>query len=178
MSEAAMRAAHGDVFQPHEPIANVFRTIARAPGAFARFQAWGAYVLSRRNGLPAREREILILRTGYLCRSGYEVTQHVRIGLAAGLSEQEIRGIKEGPGAAWEAGDRALICAADQLHRDCFIADDIWTELRRHFSEKQCMDVVFTVGQYTQVCMILNTFGVQLDEGLSLEPGFEPTVEH
>jgi alkylhydroperoxidase family enzyme len=177
MSEAEMRAAHGDVFRPDEPIANVFRTIARAEGAFARFQSWGAYVLSRRNGLPAREREILILRTGYLCRSGYEFTQHVRIGLAAGLSQQEIDWIKGGPDAAWEARDRALVSAADQLHRNCFIAEDLWTDLRRHFSEKQCMDVVFTVGQYTQVSMILNTFGVQLDEGLSLEPGFEPTVE-
>jgi hypothetical protein len=32
------------------------------------------------------------------------------------------------------------------------------------------MDLVFTVGQYTQVSMILNSFGVQLDEGQSLDP--------
>ena len=32
------------------------------------------------------------------------------------------------------------------------------------------MDVVFTAGQYTQVSMMLNSFGVQLDEGLELDP--------
>jgi hypothetical protein len=32
------------------------------------------------------------------------------------------------------------------------------------------MDVVFTVGQYTQVSMILNSFGVQLDPGQVLDP--------
>ena len=45
-----------------------------------------------------------------------------------------------------------------------------WTALKTHFSDKQCMDLVFTAGQYTQVCMMLNSFGVQLDEGQRLDP--------
>ena len=32
------------------------------------------------------------------------------------------------------------------------------------------MDMVFTAGQYTQVSMMLNSFGVQLDEGQVLDP--------
>jgi hypothetical protein len=32
------------------------------------------------------------------------------------------------------------------------------------------MDLVFTVGQYTQVSMILNSFGVQLDQSQTLDP--------
>ncbi len=32
------------------------------------------------------------------------------------------------------------------------------------------MDVVYTAGQYTQVSMMLNSFGVQLDAGLTLDP--------
>ena len=69
---------------------NIFRTLARAPKALARFNEWGSYVLSRRNSLPAREREIVILRVGFLCKSGYEFTQHTRIGLNEGLSADEI----------------------------------------------------------------------------------------
>ena len=53
-------------------------------------------MLSRRNSLPAREREIVILRVGFLCKSGYEFTQHTRIGLNEGLSEDEIAAIKQG----------------------------------------------------------------------------------
>jgi len=154
-----------------EPTLNIFRTLARAPKALARFNQWGGYVLSRRNDLPAREREIVILRIGYLCRSGYEWTQHVRIGRAAGLSAAEIERLKEGPdGDGWAPADAALIRAADELHHDQFVTEPTWTELRRRFSEKQCMDVVFTVGQYTQVSMILNTFGVQLEPGAELDP--------
>lgn len=152
------------------PLLNIFRTLARAPKALSRFNAWGGYVLSRRNDLPAREREIVILRIGYLCKSGYEFTQHTRIGLQSGLSADEIERIKRGSEAGWSPADAVLIRAADELHADQFITEPTWTELRRHYSEKQCMDVVFTAGQYTQVSMMLNTFGVQLDAGQTLDP--------
>jgi 4-carboxymuconolactone decarboxylase len=149
---------------------NIFRTLARAPKALLRFNEWGAYVLSRRNDLPAREREIVILRTGWLCRSGYEWAQHGEIGLKAGLTEDEIKRIKAGAQAGWGAADAALIRATDELHAGQFIEDEAWVELGRHFTDKQRMDVVFTAAQYTQVSMILNTFGVPLDEGLTLDP--------
>lgn len=152
------------------PLLNIFRTLARAPKALSRFNAWGGYVLSRRNDLPAREREIVILRIGFLCRSGYEFTQHTRIGLQSGLTADEIERIKRGPDAGWNPADAALIRASDELHADQFITEPTWAALSEHFSEKQRMDLVFTAGQYTQVSMILNTFGVQLDAGQTLDP--------
>jgi len=149
---------------------NIFRTLARAPKALTRFNEWGGYVLSRRNSLPAREREIVILRVGFLCKSGYEFTQHTRIGLNEGLSEGEIAKIKQGADAGWSDADAALIRMADDLIGDHFVSDAVWAQLKAHFDEKQCMDAVFTVGQYTQVSMFLNTFGVQLDAGQVLDP--------
>ena len=151
-------------------ILNIFRTLAHAPKALTRFNAWGGYVLSRRNDLPAREREIVILRVGFLCKSGYEFTQHTCIGLDSGLSADEIERIKRGADAGWSAADAVLIRAADELHADQFITDATWAELGQHYTQKQCMDVVFTTGQYTQVSMILNSFGVQLDAGQTLDP--------
>ena len=152
-------------------VINIFRTLVRAPKAAKGFLAWGNYILSRRNDLPGREREIVILRTGLNCRSGYEWTQHVPIGLREGLTVGEIARIKAGAGdPGWSAADSALIRAADELHADQFITDATWAELKAHFSDKQCMDVVFTCGQYTQVSMILNSFGVQLDPGQTLDP--------
>jgi alkylhydroperoxidase family enzyme len=153
---------------------NIFRTLARAPEAMKAFLAWGSYILSKKNTLPAREREIVILRTGFLCRSGYEWTQHAEIGARAGLTAEEIARIKQGAGASgWSAADAALIRACDELHARQFISDAAWSALRGHFSERQCMDLVFTVGQYTQVSMMLNTFGVQLDTGQTLDPDLD-----
>jgi len=150
---------------------NIFRTLAHAPKALDRFLAWGGYVLSKRNALSARDREIVILRIGYLCKSGYEFTQHTRIGLQSGLSMDEISAVKTGAAApAWKANERALLQASDELHADQFITDATWAALKLHYDDKQCMDVVFTAGQYTQVSMMLNSFGVQLDAGQTLDP--------
>lgn len=152
-------------------ILNIFRTLVTAPKAAKGFLAWGNYVLSRRNDLPAREREIVILRIGYLCKSGYEWTQHHGIGLREGLTADEIEKIKQGADASgWSPADQALLRASDELHHDQFITEPTWAALSAHFSEKQRMDVVFTAGQYTQVSMILNSFGVQLDKGQTLDP--------
>ncbi len=164
------KAVVGALMQ-HRPLLNIYRTLAHAPEALRRFIEWGGYVLSKRNSLPPREREIVILRIGFLCKSGYEFTQHTRIGLAEGLTPEEITAIKAGPtDPGWSPADRALLKAADELNGDHFVSDATWADLGRHFDQKQCMDMVFTAGQYTQVSMILNSFGVQLDEGQTLDP--------
>jgi len=150
---------------------NVYRTLLTQPAAARAFLGWGRYILSEANDLPAREREIVILRIGYLCRSGYEWGHHVPIGQRSGLTDAEIERIKAGADApGWSAADTALLRAADELHTGQFISDPVWAELARHFTQKQQMDVVFTAGQYTQVSMFLNTFGVQLEDGWPLDP--------
>lgn len=152
-------------------VLNIFRTLAHAPEALKAFLAWGTYILSDRNSLPPRERELVILRTGWLCRSGYEWTQHVRIALRSGLDAGEIERIKSGPDHPdWTPGDRAMLRATDDLHARQFVSDAAWRQLQSVLSTRQAMDLVMTVGQYTQVCMMLNTFGVQLDAGQTLDP--------
>jgi len=149
---------------------NIFRTLVRAPDAYRAFSWWGGYIMSR-NSLSPRDREIAILRIGWLCKSGYEWTQHHRIGVECGLNDAEVQRIKRGAGAdGWTAAEKALLSACDDLNRDHFVSTAVWLELTRHYSERQCMDLVFTVGQYTQVCMILNTFGIQVEEGVSVDP--------
>jgi 4-carboxymuconolactone decarboxylase len=153
---------------------NIFRTMVREPAAFRAFMAWGNYILSRANGLPAREREIAILRTGWLCRAGYEWAQHAVIGKRVGLADAEIEAIKLGAEApGWSAADAAILAACDELHDDQFITDSTWARLATHFDEKQRADLVYTVGQYTQVSMLLNSFGVQPDAGLAVDPALD-----
>lgn len=174
LADAEMDADQKELVAPMAAqgrVLNIFRTLARTPKAARGFLAWGNYILSRRNDLPPRQRELVILRVGFLCRSGYEWTQHVEIGLRDGLTPPEIARIKLGPGAPeWSEGDRLLLQATDELHADKFITEPTWAALRASFTEKQCMDLVYTVGQYTQVSMILNTFGVPLDAGQVLDP--------
>jgi alkylhydroperoxidase family enzyme len=151
-------------------VLNIFRTLAHAPKALTAFLGWGSYILSRRNALSERDRELVILRTGYNCRSGYEWTQHKRIGLDIGLTEDEIERIKAGPDAAgWNDIDRAMLRATDDLTSNHFVSDASWAALAP-LGDKGRMDLVMTVGQYTQVSMMLNSFGIQVEDGWEVDP--------
>lgn len=153
------------------PIFNIFRTLARAPKAYKKFMVWGGYILSDANALSPRDRELVILRTGYNWKAGYEWAQHVRIGLQCGLMAEEIERIKAGPDApGWSALDKAMLLATDELTSDSFITDATWAALSSTLTQKQCMDLVMSVGQYTLVSMMLNSFGVQLDDDLTGDP--------
>ena len=147
-------------------VPNVLATIARHPNLLRRWNVFGNHVLFK-STLPPRDREILILRIGWLCRSAYEWGQHVIIGKRAGLTDEDITRIRAGADApGWPPSEAALVRAADELHTDAFISDATWQALAERYDTQQLMDVVFTVGQYNLVSMALNSFGVQLDEGV------------
>jgi 4-carboxymuconolactone decarboxylase len=140
---------------------NLFTTLVRHPKLFKRWTVFGAHVLSK-STLPARERELLILRTGYRCNAAYEFHQHTRLGLAAGLTHDEIQRLR-GPIEGFTARDAALLRAADELHDDQMISDETWRALCESWDEKQRIDLIFTVGQYTLASMVLNSLGVQIE---------------
>ena len=148
------------------PAVNIFRTLIHHPKLFKRWLVFANHVLFK-STIPARDREILILRTGWRCSSEYEWGQHVIIGKAVSLTDDEILRISRGPEAGWDPFDAALIRAADELHDDQFVSDETWRALAERYSTQQLMDAVFAVGQYTLVSMALNSFGVQLDPGVT-----------
>jgi alkylhydroperoxidase family enzyme len=146
---------------------NVLATVVRHPDLLERWSAFAGHVLGPTSTLSPRDREILILRIGWLNRSEYEFGQHVLFARRAGMSDPEIERVKEGAGApGWTALESALCRAADDLHRDGKVSDDTWRALAAHYDEKQLLDVVFTVGQYNLVSWALNSIGVELDEGV------------
>src|SRR5512145_1061695 len=69
---------------------NVLSTLVRHPDLLERWQAFAGHVMGPTSTLPPREREILILRIGWLNQSEYEFGQHVLFGRRAGLSDEEI----------------------------------------------------------------------------------------
>lgn len=151
-------------------IFNIFATLARHPALLRRWLVFGNHVLSK-STLPPRERELAILRMGWLCRAEYEWGHHVTMGKAAGVTADEISRIAKGPDApGWSQFDAALLKAVDQLHADSFINDATWQALARQYNDQQLLDLVFTAGQYKLVCMALNSVGVQLEEGYERLP--------
>ena len=67
---------------------NIFTTLGRHPKLLKRWMVFANHCLLK-SSLPPRERELVILRAGWLCKSEYEWAQHNRIGLDAGLSAND-----------------------------------------------------------------------------------------
>jgi len=144
---------------------NIFRTLVRHPGLFRRWMPFGGKLLNGK--LPARERELAILRVGWLCQSEYEWGQHVPIGRAAGLTDEEIGRIPSGAAAhGWSELDRTILTATDELHTDACVGDASWARLSEEYDEKQRIELVMVVGHYHLVSFALNSFGVQREEGV------------
>jgi len=150
-------------------VLNVIATLARHPKLFEHFMTFALYILQEQT-LPARDREILILRIGWLCQAEYEFGQHTLAGKSVGLTDEEILRITKGPDEpGWSAFDAALIRAVDEFYYDAIISDATWKVLSERYNEHQLMDVIFTVGDYNLVSWALNSCGVQLEKGV---PGF------
>jgi 4-carboxymuconolactone decarboxylase len=148
---------------------NVICTLANHPDLMRRWLVFANHILGK-STLPVRDRELLMLRIGWLCGSGYEFGQHTLIARRAGITDEEIRRVTAGPEAeGWSTWDRTLLRAVDELKGDGIVSDATWGALDERYDKRQKMDTVFTVGQYNMVSWALNTFGVQLDDGV---PGF------
>ncbi len=151
-------------------IFNIFKTLVHHPSLAKRWMVFANHILGK-STLCDRDRELVILRIGYLCQAGYEWGQHVQIARRIGMSDDEIRSTQSGPETSGLSElDKLLLAATDELHADAHVADATWEGLLKHYNTQQMMDLVFTVGQYNLVSMALNSFGVQLDEGL---PGWD-----
>lgn len=153
-------------------VLNILATMANYSKLYNRWRVFGNHILYK-SSLPIREKEMLILRTGWLCNSKYEWAQHTFIAKRVGLSDEEILRIKEGPDAeGWSTLESTLLQAADELYVDSFISDSTWEELAKTYNPQQLMDIVFTVGQYNLTAMALNSLGIQLEKGMEDFPEF------
>ena len=166
MADAVAKGLTG----PDGELLNIFGALANHPDLLRRWLVFASHTLAK-STLPAREREVAILRTGWLCRSRYEWGQHVLIARDAGVTDDEIDAVKTGSAhPSWSDPDRVLLRAVEELHADSAISDATWAELETRWSVEQRLDLVAVVGNYHLVAMFLNTLRVPLDAGVPDEP--------
>jgi alkylhydroperoxidase family enzyme len=141
---------------------NIFRTIARSRELYKGFLALGTHLL-RGDALPAREREIVILRAGWRCGSEYEFGQHTAIGQLVGMADDEIAALADAGDFAWSDDDRALIALVDELCDDDLVSDSTWQALASRWSDEQLLELLVLAGFYRLVSGLLNSVGVALE---------------
>ncbi|MFB4275375.1 carboxymuconolactone decarboxylase family protein [Nonomuraea sp. MTCD27] len=140
---------------------NVFATLARHPDLYRAWLRFGGALL---NGtLPARDRELAILRTAYHSDSAYEWAQHARIAREAGLTGQEIESVRH-PDALWSVEDQLVLQVADDLHYAGDLTDATWAALCDRYDEVGRIELVMLVAHYGMLALVLRTLRVQIEE--------------
>ena len=172
------RAEFADVDEASRRRLHLPSVIARHPTFLPPYMTW-AKAIALHGVLDRRANALLALRTGYLCGSEFEWGVHAQTAQrVAGLSIDDVARVAVGPGAdGWMPGDRALLRAADDLHRDHTISDATWSALRDEYGDDDgaLLEVAFVCGHYTMLSMVANTVGVAPEPAWQSLPHPEPT---
>jgi alkylhydroperoxidase family enzyme len=161
----ALRAAAG--LAESAEIPEFVATLLRHPQLYSRHAAIGVELLTK-GTLSARQRELAILRTGWLCGAPFEWGEHVGIAKRAGLSSDEIERLtQDADVAGWNEADRAIVKSAEELHEDATISDPTWAALSGFLNEAQMIELIYVVGHYTKLAYLQNALRVRLTPGNS-----------
>jgi alkylhydroperoxidase family enzyme len=161
---AAIRQLRKIVGFPEEgPAPAIFATLCRHPDLFLSFVTPGIQFMTV-SSLPDRDRELAILRTGWLCGAPFEFGEHVSRAKQAGVTPDEIERVTQGSSAGWEGRDRLILLAAEELHADAMISDDTWAGLVEHLDERQLIELPMLVGHYHKAAFVQNSLRFRLNE--------------
>ena len=148
------------------PVPEFFATVGKHPELLAAFLDFGIRFLGD-TALPDRQRELAILRTGWLCGAPFEWGEHVLIAREdAAISAEEIEWIVTGSAApGWDELDRAMLKACEELHAEAMISDATWEVLACHLTDQQLIELPMLAGQYHKVAFVQNSLRFRLREG-------------
>ena len=158
---------------------NLNRQLAHSPGA-ARAVGGIGHWIRYESKLDARLRELAILAVGYLERSPYEYSHHVKIGQDFGVSKADIRALErhlsiaegsESDDTTLGALELAVLDAAQQLTDANAIEDSTYAVLGAALSKEEIVDLTVVIGFYNCVVRVLG--GLQID----VEPGYQPYLD-
>ena len=174
------------------PGSNWFLTLVRHPDVY---QKWVPYVGQVHIGLlPARDREILILRVLWRCQCRYGWAHHSVLAVGAKVSyapeagstfegnedlgwscdmdSADLQRIQNGPNdPGWSPFDATLVRACDELVDDRVISDATWQVLAERYDDKQLIEIPMLVGAYWLAAVTINSLGVPLEPDVPDGPG-------
>ena len=140
-------------------VINVYKLLLHTPGIA---EIWLDLINAVRwkVDLAGRLREIVIVRIGYLNRCSYVVKQHVPQHTAPeGLTQEECDALADWRASPhFDARERAALAFTDASTREVEVPDAVFEALRRHFNERQIVELTVLIGTYnmhTRMCQAL-----------------------
>jgi alkylhydroperoxidase family enzyme len=138
-------------------------TMAKHPPIFRRQLEMGMAIFGGK--MPARERELAVLRIGWLLRAPYEWGEHVDIGQRYGVTKDEILRVIEGSAApGWTEHEAAILKAVEEILTNLTVSDATWAVLAKTWDEQQLLEFPMMVGQYVCTAIVQNTLRIRLEK--------------
>jgi alkylhydroperoxidase family enzyme len=149
----------------HSVMPEAFATMLKHPGLYRCQMEMGIQLLGK-GVLSPRERELAVLRVGWLCRAPYEWSQHVDIAKRYGVTAEEVERTTRGSSApGWTEHEAAILRGVEELLGDQSICDDTWNTLARTWTERQLLEFPAVVGYYVTVAYSQNALRMRLNAG-------------
>ncbi len=144
-----------------EQIPAVFGLMLRHPGLFKVQMDMGLQLFKCE--ISPRERELAVLRVGWLCRAPFEWGEHVDIAKSYGITSEEIERVTHGSAATgWTDHERAILKGVEELLGNQMLSDQTWNVLATSWSEAQLVEFPMLVGQYYATALQQNALRVTL----------------
>jgi alkylhydroperoxidase family enzyme len=149
---------------PIDAIPEIMFTMVKFPEIWARYMAVSMYLQGPKGALKPRDRQLAILRTGWLLQAPYEWGEHVRHSKLVGITPEEIERATVGSTApGWSDHERAILRAAEELREGAMLCDETWNQLALQLSETELTELVLLIGQFTTTAYLQNSLRMRLE---------------
>ena len=141
---------------------NLHKLLVNSPDMARAFNGLGNHIRFK-SRLDPRLRELAILQVGWLEKSEYEFTHHVKIGKEFGVTDDDIQALiaeTEGKPTGLEPLARAILRGAREMTRDIGMSEATFAEIRQHLSDEHMTDLVLTIAFYCAVVRVLATMKI------------------
>jgi alkylhydroperoxidase family enzyme len=141
---------------------NLHKLLVNSPDMARAFNGVGNFIRFK-SKLNPRLRELAILQVGWLEKSEYEFTHHVRIGKEFGVTDDDIKALfaeTEGKQSKLEPLARAILKGAREMTRDLAMSDATFAEIKQSLSNEEMVDLVLTIAFYCAVVRVLATMKI------------------
>jgi AhpD family alkylhydroperoxidase len=148
---------------------NLYRALANQP---AMLSAWieFAWSVRQRPETPRRLRELMIVLGAQRLECDYEMAHHRKLAAAYGVSEEELAELPDWRGSAgFSAPERAALAFMEAMVEGS-VPEPVATELARHFSAAERIELTLTAGFYCMVPRVLDALQVPLETDGTASP--------
>jgi 4-carboxymuconolactone decarboxylase len=140
---------------------NIYRLMLHSP---ALASAWFDLNQAVRYAteIDGQSRELAVIRVAILNEVEYVVRAHgPAYALKEGLTPEQVTAVANWqPSKLFTNQQRALLAYTDAMTREINVADDVFAEIRKHFSERQVVELTMLIGAYNMLTRFLKALQV------------------